>query len=72
MIGIPERFAIDRFQTPMLQHPDAANATAAFECNVSRYRVKPAFRAESLVALEGLFAKEPGIGPNPPLLYAEL
>ena len=42
MIGVPERAAVDRLQSPLLEHPHAAGPSAALQGKVCCDRIRAA------------------------------
>jgi hypothetical protein len=63
VVGIPQRLAALFAQPPFLQEFPSGGEIEAAQIAAKRHRIRPALGADSVVALQNLFAQVAGVGP---------
>ena len=72
VVGIPQRPAVDRLQTPMLQQPNLCRSATAFQRDICGHGIDATQSANPFISRERFLTKEAGIGAESPLFHAEI
>src|SRR5688572_27399610 len=72
MVGVPQRAAVQRLQSPRTQQRQAGAAALAPDLVVCRDCVSSATGADALIAGKRLIAKKRRVSSQPPFVHAEV